>query len=284
MNKGLALRARRATSCTWAPTTTSRRERSRRSHARSQTRRAPTSCAVPRACSARTATGTSRPPRWCGAECPRARRRGTSRSSSAPACCARVGGFDTRYRIAADYDAYLRLREAGARAGADRRRRSPSSGSAASSSTAPAPPPATTATSASRTERIALVESIVMRKAVLGVWLHALMRCECPAAEPRARTSRSPRRRRPRVLVVSLGQARRRHRVRLPDEQGARGALRRGRDHLDGCREPRALAGAGCAASRGRDVQQRVHDAAVVAGVLAIRGDAHVRASSSVPT
>ena len=120
-----------------------------------------------------------------------------------------VGGFDTRYRIAADYDAYLGLRHAGAREAliADTLSEFRLGGASSVSARATARD--------YRDVRVAhganpLVESIVLRKSALGAWLHAsMMRLrsgsgDTPSGVPASRTSPAGDRH-PRILVVSLG-------------------------------------------------------------------------------
>lgn len=112
-----------------------------------------------------------------------------------------VGGFDTRYRIAADYDAYLRLLEAGASQQLIDDQLSEFRLGGVSSTHARA-----TARDY-RDIRIAhganrAIEAVVMWKAVLGVRLHALAMRLRRGAAPLPSTTRG---RRLRVLVVSLG-------------------------------------------------------------------------------
>jgi starch synthase len=112
-----------------------------------------------------------------------------------------AGGFDTRYAIAADYDAYLRIRDAGARQALIPETLSEFRLGGTSSTSAVA-----TARDY-RDIRIAhgansAVEGVVVWKSVLGVWLHA--------ASKKLQRDRSHSRpvvegARLRVLVVSLG-------------------------------------------------------------------------------
>jgi len=111
-----------------------------------------------------------------------------------------VGGFDNRYRIAADYDAYLRLLEAGASQHliADELSEFRLGGvsSANALDTARDYRDIRIAHGANR-----VVEGVVMWKAVLGVRLHAL----AMKLQGGARSQCVPGTRRMRVLVVSLG-------------------------------------------------------------------------------
>ena len=113
-----------------------------------------------------------------------------------------VGGFDTRYRIAADYDAYLRLRESGAQQELITAQLSEFRLGGASSVNA-----LDTARDY-RDVRIAhgansAIENAAMWKAIVGVRLHALM-MKLWGGDTRARPVPDCGRRL-RVLVVSLG-------------------------------------------------------------------------------
>jgi glycosyltransferase involved in cell wall biosynthesis/GT2 family glycosyltransferase len=113
-----------------------------------------------------------------------------------------AGGFDTRYRIAADYEAYLRMREAGATVRLIDAQLSEFRLGGVSSTDAPA-----TARDY-RDIRVAhganpMIERLVMRKAVLGVWLHALW-IKLRRGDS-ARPNNGAEDRPLRVLVVSLG-------------------------------------------------------------------------------